>query len=81
MNVESLRREMYAKKISAAKLAEIVGISRQSLYRRLSGQTEFYRSEIEKISKALELSVGDMQDIFFPGSVVKDTQGYVRRLL
>ncbi len=43
---EELRELMYAKKITAKNLADILGISKQAFYNKLNSNTEFTEREI-----------------------------------
>ncbi len=52
----NLRAEMARKNIKPKKLANILGISYDSIINKLNGKTDFTRSEIFKI-----------RDTFFPG--------------
>ena len=45
------------------------GILRATLYNKLNGRGEFTASEIEKISDAMRLSVGQRNSIFFANKV------------
>lgn len=46
-------------------IANILGITRQGLHKKLSNESEFKQSEIEKLSTKLELSVEQEREIFF----------------
>ncbi len=50
-------------------LAQDLGISEQSLYNKLNGQTEFRNSEIKKLATILRLSMESVNLIFFDGLV------------
>ncbi len=47
---ESEFRGLLAKKgISISKIAGVIGVSTPTLYRKMSGESDFYRKEIQKI--------------------------------
>ncbi len=51
--------------ITIVSIAGKIGISREGLYKKLSGEAEFKASEIEKITEALRLSKEERDAIFF----------------
>jgi DNA-binding phage protein len=51
--------------VNIVSIAEKMGISREGLYKKLSGETEFKASEIEKMTAALRLSKEERDAIFF----------------
>ena len=60
-----LRAIMARKEISSNELAKALGIDPATLSRKISGQSDFYRSEIEKLYKILELTPEETMQIFF----------------
>lgn len=56
---------MARKELSVADLAKELGIDPATLFRKISGQSDFYRNEIEKLCQLLELSAEDTLKIFF----------------
>jgi predicted DNA-binding transcriptional regulator AlpA len=65
MNTELLMDEIKKANISLKDLYVMLNISRSSLYRKLTGKTEFTRSEVEQLSKKLNLSKEKIYEIFF----------------
>ena len=57
--------------IPLSTIAEKMGISRQSLYLKLSGKRVFKMSEANNISEILRLTNSERTDIFFNGKVDK----------
>lgn len=51
--------------LTNADVAVYLGISRASFYRKLTGKTEFRRSEISKLMELLQLDRDEMLEIFF----------------
>ena len=64
MNKTELEVVMLRRGIKTAKLAEILGINKTTLYRKLTSG-KFERSEIMKIREALDLTDADTIRIFF----------------
>lgn len=66
MNAKELKVEMLRKNVSMTKLAENLSIDRSALWRKMNEKGgKFDRSEIQKISKILNLSADDTVRIFF----------------
>ena len=75
MNKTELEVSMLRKGVSAATLAEKIGINRVTLYRKMV-TGKFERSEIIKIRDVLELTEAEMLRIFFSDdSCVNATSG------
>lgn len=75
MNKKELEIAMLRSDIKIAKLAEILGINKTTLYRKLK-TGKFERSEIMKIREALNLTDADTIRIFFDDdSCVNATNG------
>ena len=75
MNKTELEVSMLRKGVSAAILAEKIGINRATLYRKMV-TGKFERSEIIKIRDVLELTEAEMLRIFFSDdSCVNATSG------
>jgi transcriptional regulator with XRE-family HTH domain len=55
---ERIRDAAYHKRVSQERLAQAIGISRQGIVRRLSGQTPFSIDELVIIAKMLDTTVG-----------------------
>lgn len=59
-------RAMLARKeISVGEIAKALSIDPATLSRKISGQSDFYRNEIEKICQILELTPDETLQIFF----------------
>ena len=59
-------RAMLARKeTNAGEIAKALGIDPATLSRKISGQSDFYRSEIEKLCKILDLTPEETLQIFF----------------
>lgn len=69
MNIPELRAAMARKNISIPQLADLLEMSKKTMYSRFSGDTDFSLSEIQKIAKILELSKAEILIIFFTEKV------------
>lgn len=56
---------MVRKGLTVTDIAKELGIDPATLFRKMSGQSDFYRNEIEKLCALLELSAEDTLKIFF----------------
>lgn len=59
------RAVLARKEKSSNEIAKALGIDPATLSRKISGQSDFYRNEIEKICKILELTPEETMQIFF----------------
>lgn len=64
-NIESLKKIIDSSGMTMTAIAEKSGISRVTLYNRMSGIGEFTASEILGLAKALHLSKEERDRIFF----------------
>lgn len=65
MNDELLLEKIDSSRLSRGFIAECLGLTRQGLYNKLSGEREFKGSEIKKLSTLLKLSDSERESIFF----------------
>lgn len=65
MNNSLLYSKIDSSKLSKSYIAESLGLTRQGLYNKLNGESEFKGSEIKKLSDLLNLSDQEKEDIFF----------------
>ena len=65
MNLDLLRSKIEQTNTSKIAMAEALGITRQGLYNKLSGEKEFKVSEINIISQMLNLTPTERENIFF----------------
>ena len=64
MNANLLKAAMAGKGMNQAQLAKAIGISANSMSRKLNGKRDFSLSEVAAITEVLELT--DPQRIFLP---------------
>lgn len=69
MNTALLRAKIVEKEMTIEGFCEKYGFSRATFARKLKGETEFNRSEMEVITRALDLTSSEMGRIFFPDLV------------
>lgn len=69
MNVNELKAELVRQGVSLRTLATILGIDRSTLYKKMSGRTQFLQSEIAKIGEILHLDSNKIVAIFFDNKV------------
>lgn len=60
-----LRAKIVEKGFTMEKLAKILGIDSATLYRKMSMKSDFTRNEIVMIKDALEMTVDEINSIFF----------------
>jgi transcriptional regulator with XRE-family HTH domain len=66
MNADALRGKMAERRYTQARLAQEIGISAQSLSRKLTGKREFRLNEVLAICRCL--NIDDPANIFLPQS-------------
>ncbi len=64
-HANELRAELVRRELSVEDVAKQMGIDKTSLYRKLKGDSEFLRIEIEKLVNILQLNGEDVLRIFF----------------
>lgn len=69
MDHGEFRVAMARRKISNRDLAAQIPLSEQALYNKMNGVTEFKNSEIKRIAEVLNLSMEQVNTIFFDGIV------------
>lgn len=72
MDAVKLRDAMQERGISVNRMCDELGISRKAFWSKCTGKSEFKQSEIVKICELLGMKDGT--EIFFPESVLKDTE-------
>ena len=65
MNVAKLKGKFTECELTREEVAQILGINRATLSRKLSGENEFSRTEIQLLKDHLNLSEQEFLDIFF----------------
>lgn len=66
---EVFMAEVTLQKTSVEAIAKKIGISKASFYRKMNGQSDFYRKEILDICACLHLDKQKMGEIFFDEKV------------
>lgn len=76
VNINEFKAALVRKGLTAGDLAEMIGISRQSLSYRMNNIVEFRISEVEKVSQILGLTLEEKNLIFFENQVgILPTEG------
>lgn len=65
MNSRELKAQMVRREIDVDKMCLIIGISRTSWFRKITGKSLFTQGEISSIRDALDLDDQQVIDIFF----------------
>ena len=65
MNCPELRASIARAGVTNRKLAEVLGLSEQAFYNKIQGETEFKGSEIKRLATVLNLSMNEIDIIFF----------------
>ena len=70
VNIRKLKAKLVENDISIIELANIIGVDKSTVYRKLNKSGEnFNVKDVEKISQALSLTYEDINDIFFTNVV------------
>lgn len=69
MNIAELKAEMVRHSITIPQLAEMLHLSKKTIYSRFKGETCFTQPEIAAIAKILKLSNSKILVIFFANEV------------
>lgn len=59
------KAQLKAKRRTAKDIAEAVGVSEATLYRKINGTSDFTRNEIQLIRQYLNLCAEEVDEIFF----------------
>lgn len=65
MNLRKLKAAKVEADVSVEQIANALHVDRATVYRKLSGKTEFVLSEVIALRELLHLSESDFQTIFF----------------
>lgn len=65
MDFEKLNKRIKKSGLKQEYIAEKLGISRQSLHKKLTGRSQFKQKEVFELSKLLHLSCEESMSIFF----------------
>lgn len=64
-NMTMLRDKIKESGISFTAVADKIGVSRETLYNRINGESEFKASEIACLTNMLQLNKSEQDNIFF----------------
>jgi uncharacterized protein YcgL (UPF0745 family) len=71
MNLSYLNDRIALSRVPIVALAEMLGISRQSMYLKMKGEREFKTSEVTKLCEVLRLTDEEKTLVFFAEEVDK----------
>lgn len=75
-DVKELSEEITKSGLKISHIAEMLGLSREGLYKKLNNETEFKASEIMRMKEVLGLSNERRDEIFFARKVeCRSTEG------
>ena len=66
MNATKLKNKILEKGLNIAKTAELIGMNKSSLYRKLNGFEKFTVAEAVKLKNVLDLNNFEALEIFLP---------------
>jgi len=75
MLANELRAEAIRRNMTISELADRIGVSRETLWRRLKNPGSFKVSEVRAIQEALCLDAEQVHSLFFSESFLKETKG------
>lgn len=64
-NKNKLKAKITENGLTIEQVAQILGINRATLYRKLAGESEFTRNEIAMLKNSLQISLDEINAIFF----------------
>lgn len=64
-DLDSLRKEIKKSGLKKSHIADQIGIGPKTLWRKLSGKTEFTLSEADKLGEVLGMNQEEKRNIFF----------------
>ena len=65
MNARLLKAKMYEHGVTDQSMADLMGINVSTFYRKKTGESDFNREEIKLIKNRLNLTLEDVDRIFF----------------
>lgn len=77
-NEKLFRMILLREGISLQQIAELLGINPATLYRKMKGDSDFYRDEIQQICDFLHLELKEKEEIFF-NQEITETQQQLKR--
>ncbi|WP_455258109.1 toxin-antitoxin system, antitoxin component, Xre family protein [Peptoniphilus asaccharolyticus] len=69
MNLDLLNKKINDSGLTITFIANTLGISRQQLYKKLSGESEFKVSELNEVFDILKLNRNEKEEIFLSENV------------
>lgn len=70
-NEKLFRMALLREEVSLQQISELLGINLATLYRKMRGNSDFYRDEIQKICDFLHLGLKEKEAIFFDQEITE----------
>lgn len=70
-NEKLFRIALLRRGVSQKQIAKLLDINVVTLYRKMKGDSDFYRDEIQKICDFLKLGLKEKEDIFFDSNITE----------
>lgn len=70
-NEKLFRIALLKRGVSQKQIAKLLDINVVTLYRKIKGDSDFYRDEIQKICDFLKLGLKEKEDIFFDQNITE----------
>lgn len=70
-NEKLFRIALLKRGVSQKQIAKLLDINVVTLYRKMKGDSDFYRDEIQKICDFLKLGLKEKEDIFFDQNITE----------
>lgn len=61
--------------VSLQQISKLLGINLATLYRKMRGDSDFYRDEIQQICDFLHLELKEKEEIFFDQKITETQKG------
>ena len=74
-NEKLFRMALLREEVSLQQISELLDINLATLYRKMRGNSDFYRDEIQQICDFLHLELKEKEEIFFDQEKKKKKKG------
>ncbi|MDU0989261.1 MAG: hypothetical protein E7A71_00315 [Enterococcus faecium] len=74
-NEKLFRMALLREEVSLQQISKLLGINLATLYRKMRGDSDFYRDEIQQICDFLHLELKEKEEIFFDQKITETQKG------